>query len=188
MHLHGLQGELKQDDLQISQNELRKVIFKPTMKYFSETINYLTATAAVLFVVSLFFGNSQFDLHLSDTYYVIAIRQYFILLSFLLLAIWTIYKLMDGFLYSATLTRVQVIATIASVIAFALLPVVTDRFYAPGNRPTLNTLRDAARMDVYMTDLRNFELAFKINLLVFTSAQLLLLVNVITGISKRLRR
>jgi heme/copper-type cytochrome/quinol oxidase subunit 1 len=174
--------------MQISQNELRKVIFKPAMKYFSETINYLTATAAVLFLVSLFFGNRQFDLHLHDTYYVIAIRQYFILLSFLLLAIWTIYKLMDGFLYSAILTRIQVTATIVSVIAFALLPVVMNQYYVPGNRPTLSMLRDAVKMDSYMADLRNFELAFLITILLFTAAQILLLVNIVTGISKRLRR
>jgi len=154
------------------------------MKYFSETINYLTATAAVLFIISLFVGNRRFDLHFHDTYYVIPVRQYFILLSFLLLAIWTIYKLMDGFLYSTTLTRVQVIATVVAVLILALAPVITNRLYTPGDR-SLVIPKDPALVKDYMAQLRRFEKTFQATVLLFIAAQLTLLVNIVIGIIKR---
>lgn len=51
----------------------------------------LLLTAIVLFIASLFYGDETFDIHLHDTYYVIAIAHLFYSAAIFLAILWLIY-------------------------------------------------------------------------------------------------
>lgn len=80
--------------------------------------NILLLIALTLVLASFIFnqGNTTVDIHLHDTYFIIANVQIFWLLAFISLLVWTFYLLTYKKLYSATLAWIHIITTGLTII------------------------------------------------------------------------
>ncbi|HYE54987.1 MAG TPA: hypothetical protein VD996_09100 [Chitinophagaceae bacterium] len=80
---------------------------------------HLLLFAGIVFVLLSFFANNQnntLDLHLHDTYYIIATMHVLWALAFLALLTWTLYTVTSGFLYSKVLTWAHVGLTLVTLL------------------------------------------------------------------------
>jgi len=92
--------------------------------------NLLLWTGLVLVLTSFFVlkQTNSLDIHLHDTYIVIAHTYVFWLLAILALFVWTIYLLTNKILYSKMLTWAHVSITILTLLLFALTLFFGDSF------------------------------------------------------------
>ena len=78
----------------------------------------VTALALIPFAFFLFLRNTVVDIHLHDTYFVIAADQVLWALSSLSLIVWGSYLIANNVLYSTALTWTHVIVTILAILTF----------------------------------------------------------------------
>lgn len=67
------------------------------------------------------FTEQSLDIHLHDTYFVIAFRHILLILALILWIIWGTYKLLNRFLYSEMLTRIHVVTTVLLFLVNTIL-------------------------------------------------------------------
>ncbi|MEO6916001.1 MAG: hypothetical protein ABI151_10410 [Chitinophagaceae bacterium] len=150
------------------------------MKLLSPIYNLLSITAVILIIPSFLFGKQSFDVHIYNTYFIIGVGQFLKLNSFILLALWMIYKLCDNVLYSAKLTGIHVIVSVLSIVL-----VSTSFFWGkftlwtPGNRYVEPVTPSAVAW------MANAQGAILILVIAFAVAQLFLIINIIAGLTKR---
>ena len=140
-------------------------------------------TGLVLVLTSFFVlkQNNSFDIHIHDTYFVIANTHLFWFLAILALFVWTLYLLTNKILYSKVLTWTHVIITILTLLLFALTLFFGDSFMNPTPRryydySTWNSF------DNYTT----FTKAIGITIFVLLLGQFIFVINFIVGLFKRL--
>ncbi len=134
--------------------------------------------AIFLFSISFFVIDKSFDIRMHDTYFVIANTFIFILLSFLCMCYWLIYKLTTKILISIILSRLHIILTLISILIIAFV-ITFDQ----------NLFEIAISNGIQFADInlviRNSSIVL---FLIFSIAQTILVINLIGGIFNRMRQ
>lgn len=125
-------------------------------------------------------GNSV-DIHLHDTYLVIAHTHVFWMLAIIAFFVWTFYLLTNKVLYSKALVWTHVIITFLTLLLFALTLFFGDSF----RNPTPERYYDYGNWNSFGKSTA-FTKAIGISLFVLLFAQIIFVINFITGIIKRL--
>ncbi len=156
-----------------------------TINFLKSVYDYLLLLGILLFSLTFLIDKNQcVDIHVHDTYYVIAFRHIFRILSFLLIFIWILYKLVDSILFSKQLIKIHVYATylliglVISLIYWKDIPIYKYQFAIVSHNGFWDYLR------IYSTELK----IFAICILVTICFQILLPINIILGIMKRIRK
>ena len=140
----------------------------------------LTALAFLLISFFILKDNNAIDIHLHDTYFVIAHTHVFWLLAILCLFVWILYVITNKILFSKALTWVHVIFTILAMIIF-----VSDFYFAN----IFSNIKPRRYYDfsswVSFRHASEFVKAIGIALILFLSGQIIFVINFIAGIFKR---
>jgi cytochrome c oxidase subunit 1 len=145
--------------------------------------NLLLWTGIALVLTSfLIFNQSNFvDIHLHDTYFVIAHSHLFLFLAIAALFVWTLYSLTNKILYSKALTWTHVIITILTLLLFAMTLFFGDSFM----NPTPLRYYDYSSWNSF-DSFTAFTKAIGITIFVFLLGQFIFVINFIAGVLKRL--
>jgi heme/copper-type cytochrome/quinol oxidase subunit 1 len=145
----------------------------------------LLCTGVILFLTSFFIlkQNNSVDIHLHDTYFVIAHTHVLWLLSIIALSVWTLYLLTNKILYFKALTWAHVIITILTLLLFALTLFFGDSFMNPTPRRYYE-YSSWNSFDNYTT----FTRAIGITTVVLLFGQFIFVINLIGGLFKRLTK
>ena len=149
------------------------------MKLQSKPYQLLLPIFALLLLLSLFQpGGATIDLHLYDTYFVIAIS--FILMTFagFIILLWGIYELTNKFLLSIIITWIHVAITIFAVVTLVAIPFWDGMRLYPRPRRYV----DYSEFDSFQW-LNSFIAAVA---MAFLFAQLLFIVNLLGGLIRKL--
>ena len=130
----------------------------------------------ILFAVSFLLGKRTWDLHIQDTYFVIANFNMYLLFAVFLLVIGMIYVIAHTVLYSRTLGTVHIILTIA------VLLLLLGTIYLHSQ---LLTGPIKGRIEIGKLQLQ--ERVIVISILILSLAQILFFINIFAGIIRRSR-
>ena len=147
--------------------------------------NLLLWTGLVLLLTSFLVlkQNNSVDIHLHDTYFIIAPTHVFWLLAFLALFVWTLYLLTSKILYSKAFTWTHVIITILTLLLLVLTLFFGDNFMNTTPRRYYD-YSSWNSFDNYTT----FAKAMGISLFVLLFGQFVFIINLIVGVFRRLLR
>jgi heme/copper-type cytochrome/quinol oxidase subunit 1 len=144
--------------------------------------NLLLWTALFLVLTSFFIlkQNNSVDIHLHDTYFVIAHTHVFWLLAIVALIVWILYLLTNKILYSKALTWTHIIITMLTLLLFALnlffdngfINPVPRRYYDYSNWNSFNNYTTLTK-------------AIGISIFVLLLGQFIFVINFIMGLFKR---
>lgn len=140
--------------------------------------NLLLMIALVLILISFFVTSTTVDIHVHDTYYVVVYQQIFWLITLLLLFYALLYKVASRRLFSTTLTGLHLIITIATLPVFLFFPLLTYR--TPGRFIDLSHWSSFNRDDYSNGLIRGL-------LVLFVLAQLIFIINLLGGSSRKTR-
>lgn len=138
---------------------------------------------AFIFVLTSFFvlsQNNSVDIHLHDTYFVVAHTHVFWLLAILALFVWTLYLLTNKILYSKALTWTHVIITILTLLLFGLILSFGDSFM----NPTPRRYYDYSNWNSF-NNYTTFTKAIGITISVLLFGQFIFVINFVVGLFKR---
>jgi heme/copper-type cytochrome/quinol oxidase subunit 1 len=142
----------------------------------------LLLTGLVLVLISFFLDQSKtVDIHVHDTYYVIAQGHVFIFFAFIVLVLWFLYLLTKKFLYSKSLTWTHVIITLFPLLFLLFLLNFGSDIINPRPRCYLD-YSNWNKFNAYNRDMRWISY-ITIALLL---GQIIFIVNLIIGIVKRM--
>lgn len=142
----------------------------------------LLLIVGVIFILLSFLNSNRsgtIDIHLHDTYFIIAHTQILLLLAFIAVFIWTLYILTYRFLFSKVLTWTHVIITLLTL--FLLTWILYFSYGFPN--PTARRYVDYSLWTSYNTYADSKATA--ILSIVLLLGQIIYIVNVIGGIFKR---
>jgi heme/copper-type cytochrome/quinol oxidase subunit 1 len=91
--------------------------------------NLLLLTAAFILIASIFAYDQTLDIHLHDTYFIVAMTYLFWATSILLLILWALYLLTKQFLFSKLLTWVHIILTVIALVSFVAISFYSTNYY-----------------------------------------------------------
>ena len=130
--------------------------------------------AFALVLASFFITSDSVDIHLHDTYFIIAVKHLFWALGLIAVIIWALYKLTFEFLFSRLLTWVHIIATIITLIILVLVIYSGDslsspkprQYYDYSNWNSLNTYNQYAKtLGILLSIVLIGQVAYLINLI-----------------------
>ena len=154
--------------------------FRPYIHLKKRPYELLGVMALMLFLVSFVNSNSTLDINLHDGYYVIANASLCRIASGALLFLWSMGLLFRSYVWSLTLSWVQVALTLISVIAFLKLAIIgtgydgiARRYYAFSEFEQRNQWFSTTSIYVFM-------------LLLFFAGQVVFIVNVIVGFLRKI--
>jgi heme/copper-type cytochrome/quinol oxidase subunit 1 len=161
---------------------LAGIKFSHTLQMNQKPYNLLLLTGLIFVLASFFLlnQNNSVDVHIHDTYFVIAHAHIFWFLAILSLLVWTLYFLTNKFLFSKTLTWAHIIITILTLILFVFTLYFGD---------SLSNLKPRRYYD--HSSLNSFGAADKytkaigrtLSILIF--GQIIFIINFIAGLFKR---
>jgi len=143
----------------------------------------LLPLAGLLLILISFLSLSQIsalDIHLQDTYFVVAGAYIIRLLGIAALFIWTLYLMTNGMLYSKVLTWAHVIVTIVTLVLFASSLFIDDNYTNTTPRRYYD-YTNWHSLDMYSTFMKVLVYAICVSLL----GQVLFVINLIAGLFKR---
>ena len=83
------------------------------MKSSNRTYNILLLLCGICFLISFFPQQEEsLDIHLHDTYFIIAYRHIYWIYSFFIFFIWLMYFLLNRLLYSKVLTTIHILSIV----------------------------------------------------------------------------
>ena len=135
-------------------------------------------TGQILIIASFFVFGQSIDIHLHDTYFVVAVNHLAWALAILLFLVWGIYKLTDRFLWTNTLTWTHVLLTILVLILLAIISFWKDKILPPINSNTVSY------QDIIDEQKRKGFITYLITI-AFIVGQIAYLVNLVIGLIKR---
>jgi len=91
--------------------------------------NLLLLTALCILVASFFALDQTFDIHLHDTYFIIAIAHLFWATGILLIILWILYILTRHFLFSKVWIWIHIILTVATSVFLVGLSFYSNDYY-----------------------------------------------------------
>lgn len=120
------------------------------------------------------------DIHLSDTYYIIALTQIFWLSAIFTLIVWAIYLLTNKLLYSRVLSRTHIFITILTLAAFIFFLYFGTHFFnqTPRRYYDLSIWNSSGSYG-------NYYIALAIIIGLFVTGQIAFIINILTGLFKR---
>lgn len=144
----------------------------------------LLLTAILIYVAGLFSRSITLDLHLHDTYFVIALKSLTSFLAISLLVGWLIYVLTIKYLYSKKLGWLHILLTILAVLFFFALPFIVNYFEAIEDTP--RRYDDLSRLNDSLLQ----QLPFTVKLMlpaviILILIQFIYIVNLAVGIYRR---
>lgn len=144
--------------------------------------NLLLVTGLIFLLTSFFVlrQDNSVDIHLHDTYFVIAHTHFSRWLEILSLFVWTLYLLTHKMLYSNALTWTHVVITLLTLLLFALPLFFDDSFMNPPPR-RYHDYRDWKSFDHYTRIIK----AISITIFILLFGQFIFVINLIAGIFKR---
>ena len=154
-----------------------------TLQMKQKPYNLLLWTGLILVLTSFFIlkQNNTVDIHLHDTYFVIAHTHIFWLLAFLALFVWTLYLLTNKIMFSKALVWTHIIITIMTILLFALSLFFGDSFINPTPRRYYD-YSSWNSFDNYTT----FTKAFGVTIFVLLFGQFIFVIIFIVGLFKAL--
>lgn len=164
-------------------HRLPAIKFGHILQMKQKPYNLLLLTGLV-FALSSFFvlrQNNSVEIHLPDTYLVIAHTNVFLLLAISALFVWTLYLLTNKILYSKALTWTHVIITIFTLFLFALTLFFGDKFMNLRPRRYYNYSDWSS-----FNDFTTLKKAIGITIIVLLFGQLIFVINFIVGLFKRM--
>lgn len=140
----------------------------------------LSSIAFLLASVFVLRQNDPVDIHVHDTYYVMAKRHIFWFLAIISLLVWTLYLLVNKILYSHALTWIHVITTILTIALFTVMLFFGGSLNSAGSRP-YQDYGNWNSWQVYEPYAKTIATVIGILLI----GQVLLVINIIAGLFKR---
>lgn len=137
-------------------------------------------TGLVLLIASLFMFGQSVDIHLHDTYLVVAVNYFIWFLAIFCFIAWTVYKLTDRFLWTKKLIWTHVSLTILVLILLSTIGFWHDKILPPIKRDAISY------QNIVDYQKREAVVAYPIATL-FILGQLAYFVNLIVGLIKRRR-
>jgi heme/copper-type cytochrome/quinol oxidase subunit 1 len=145
--------------------------------------NLIIFTAFVVLAASFFAFNQTVDIHLHDTYFVIALANLLWAISMLLLIFWIIYMLVHRLLFSRFLMWINLLLTIMGVLFLVLISFYSNRYYK-GLAGMPRRYYDYGSSDPVMLQ-NNLTKAVLISIVVIGLGVLTFMVNLIIGLFNR---
>lgn len=124
----------------------------------------------ILALVGLFSGSSTLDIHVHDTYFVIAYQQIYFLIALLMFFYGAVYYFCNGFILSTFLAWLQLIA-LTGFICFLLFFRTANGAYPPMPRRYID-----------LRPLEKFNAGISISIILFLIANLFLIINLGGGV------
>ena len=152
------------------------------MKIKQKPYHLLLLTGLVSVLTSFFVlnQNNLVDIHLHDTYFVIAHTHIFWFLTVLALFVMTLYLLTNKILYSKTLIWTHVIVTILTLLLVALTLFFGESFM----NPTPRRYYDYSNWNSF-NNYTEFTKAIGITIFVLLFGQVIFIINLIAGLLKK---
>lgn len=145
--------------------------------------NLLLLTAILLFIFFLFINENQtLDVHLPDTYFVIAGTHFFWLFALLLSVLWIAYRIFKKILFSLKLTWIHVLISVMTTILLLLFLFIGN--YSLNLRPGSYT--DSSSWNTYHENFTQKMRTISYGILVLLVAQMVFVANLIIGLFKRI--
>jgi cytochrome c oxidase subunit I len=153
---------------------LKKILLKPH--------HYLLiyAIGLLLFSFTNPSSNKAIDIHLHDTYFVIAFQHIFYALSLFLIFLWVLYHLLNRYFFSKALSSIHIIGTLACVVTFIIL-----HFSSINNMPS--RFIDFSQWESFR-EYNTTAKWYQYGTLSFIILQILFLFNLILGVIKSIKK
>jgi hypothetical protein len=144
----------------------------------AQPYNLFLLTAFLLFIFSFVTWGQSTDLHLHDTYFVVSTIYFIWFLAFILLLIWTVYKLISRILWTKSLTWFHVIGTL-----LILLLLLTSALWY---KPVTTTSGEYSPYEAFHKQRQKELIAFFLIAITLLLGQLAFIVNLLGGLIKKL--
>lgn len=161
------------------------------MKLFKKKYDILILLG-VLFVLTSFclYNHEPLDIHLHDTYIVIAFEHIFWIFAFISFLVWVLYKLLNKFLVSELLTRMHVTFTVLLLVINAVL-LLGNFGMTIQNSSYPRIYNDFSSFNILISMFDLFGKETKVLMLLSTIlvlGQLIFPINLLVGLISRLRK
>ena len=131
----------------------------------------------ILIIINFFTNDITVDIHIHNTYFIIA--NYFAIIGLLLLFLWLLIALTKSLVWQKSLSRIHILLSVLILIFWASLPLWYNSLWNHSRSPYTYT-------DFYR--FRRFEGLMSVSLLIFLLAQVIFIFNLIAGLVRRLIR
>lgn len=150
----------------------------------------LSLTAILVLIASFFAADRTLDLHMNDTYFVIAVTHVCWAVIILLFFFWILYLLTKPLLFSRVLTWTHILLTAAGSLVLLIIAFYADRYYREGFAGMPRRYYDYSNLEAFISYISYDQLARSvlIVILLFVSGIIAYLANLTTGIIKKILR
>ena len=162
---------------------LPAIKFWHTVKFKAKPYNFLLITGLIFFISSFFFKgeNNIIDIHLHDTYFIIAHTHIFWTLGLISIIFWQLYLITNRLMYSKKLILIH---TIITLLTLALIGIALCFIGYKKGTPRRYYEFSNLNSPVYETT----EKVFGVILFILLCGQILYVANFILGLIKSLRK
>lgn len=150
----------------------------------------LSLTAILVLVASFFAPDRTLDLHMNDTYFVIAVTHVCWSVIILLFFFWILYLLTEPLLFSRFLMWTHILLTVVASLVLLIIAFYADRYYREGFAGMPRRYYDYSNREAFISYISYDQLARNvlIVILLFVSGIITYLTNLAVGITRKILR